>query len=347
MSRFTAFRRPLAAFAGASLFAVAVGAVVCALSGVAAGVWGRNLAAWVVGALAAAALSRWAGERTLRAILLVTPLGLAAPMLGEGQQGVHRWLELGPLYVNAAMLMLPAFVVALAVVAGDAAGWWIAAMLTLVVLVVQPDASQATAFAVALWVILPRMRTPSARSRWAIALLALLLAAMSWTRPDPLAPVPEVEEVVRLAAMLSPLLAAVAILPLVVFAATPVLATRGSSTDGVRWAGRALSVLFLAWSAAPALGAFPTPLVGAAKPEAVAQRTAMSSIAICDSPSWRWASRPGRGRTMPTATAIMAAVAIKAFVILAWVPRPGLLFLSKAKVNPGQMNGRQTPRSRR
>jgi hypothetical protein len=250
----SAFRRPLPAFAATSLLAVAIGAVVCAQSGVPAGLWGRNLGAWLVGGLAAAALSRAAGPRTLVAVLVLAPLGVAASMLGEGQQGVHRWLDLGPLSMNAAMLLLPVFVVALA--AQRAAWAWIAALLILAILVLQPDASQATAFALALCVAALSLRRPSAR--WATALVALSLAALSWTRPDPLAPVPEVEQIIQLAATLSPALAALAILSLAAVAATPVLTTPAT----VRQAGGALSALFLAWIVAPALGAFPVPLVG-------------------------------------------------------------------------------------
>ncbi|MET0272209.1 MAG: hypothetical protein ABW360_04405 [Phenylobacterium sp.] len=249
MSPITPLRRPIPAFAAASLFAVGVGAVVCAQSGVPAGVWGRNLAAWLVGGLAAAALARWAGDRAVRAVVLLTPLGLAAPMLAEGQQGVHRWLDLGPLHMNAAMVLLPAFVVALAV--ERAAWWWIPALLSVGVLVLQPDASQATALA--LCVAFLGLRTP--RVGWLVAMGALALAALAWTRPDPLAPVAEVEEAIQLAAALSPWLAGLAVLSLVAFAATPALTTRA-------WTGYALSALFLAWSVAPALGAFPVPLVG-------------------------------------------------------------------------------------
>lgn len=262
MSRLTAFARPFPAFAAASFPAVGVGAVVCAHSGVPAVVWGRNLGAFVVGGLAAAALTRWAGPRTLRAFAVLTPLGVAATMLGEGQQGVHRWLALGPIHVNAAMLLTPALVVALAVLTEAGARWWLAALVTLSVLVLQPDASQATGFTLALGVVAVGLPTLSARFRWGLAVVAVSLAALSWTRPDPLAPVPEVEEVIGLAARLSPLVAALCVLFLAAAVPAPMFGTRRSPEEPVRRAGRALSALLLVWSWAPALGAFPVPLVG-------------------------------------------------------------------------------------
>src|SRR4051812_37400414 len=98
----------------------------------------------------------------------------------------------------------------------------------------------------------PRRRPPPRRCcapRW-------------WTRPDPLAPVPEVEEVLKLAAQVSPGLAALAILSLGLAAAAPVLASGRRRPAAVRLAGWALAALLFFWNVAPALGAFPQPLVG-------------------------------------------------------------------------------------
>jgi len=262
MSWLAAAKRPLPAFAAASFPAVATGAVVCALSGVPAGLWGRNLAAWLVGGLAAGALGRWAGASTLRVVALLAPLAVAASLFAQGQAGVHRWLSMGPLSINAAMLLLPAFVVALVVLPQGSPWIWIPALLTVGVLVLQPDASQATALALALGVAALGARTQPTALRWGLAVAATALAALAWTRPDPLQPVAEVEGVIGLAGHLSPWLAALAILSLVAFAATPAMVTLRSPVEAVRWAGRALSVLLLAWCAAPALGAFPVPLVG-------------------------------------------------------------------------------------
>jgi hypothetical protein len=134
------------------------------------------------------------------------------------------------------------------------------ALLTLAALVVQPDASQASALALAMGVVLLGMRTLALPLRWGISIMALLLAALVWTRPDPLAPVAEVEEVIKLAAGLSPLIAIISVLSVAAVASTPVLTTRTS--HAVAWTGWALSALFVGWSVAPALGAFPVPLVG-------------------------------------------------------------------------------------
>jgi len=210
----------------------------------------------------AAGLARSAGAKTLLAFAVLTPIGLAAPMLAHGQQGVHRWLDIGALHMNAAMLLLPAGVVALAALIQRAPWPWIAAQLGLGALVLQPDGSQAVAFAAALCIVAFSMPERLRPVRLGIAFSAALLAAIALTRPDPLAPVPEVEGVLGLAARLSPSLAAVALLGLAAFAATPAWVAHRLPAKEVRTAGYALSGLFVIWSMAPAVGAFPVPLVG-------------------------------------------------------------------------------------
>lgn len=63
-------------------------------------------------------------------------------------------------------------------------------------LYLQPDASQSTAFALAIGLQQP---------------LTLAIAALAWTRPDPLLPVPEVEGIIALAHSQSHLRSTIAI----------------------------------------------------------------------------------------------------------------------------------------
>jgi cell division protein FtsW (lipid II flippase) len=256
-----AFPRPLAGFSTASFVAVVLGAVVCAMSGVAAGLWARNLAAWGFGALAAVAVARWGGERFGRGLALAAPLGLCLTFLGPDLDGVHRWLVAGPVRFNSAMLLLPSLVVATAILAKRHRWWWTPAFGALALLTLQPDASQTSAMALAICVIAAGLRSRPWAERIAVAIAALLFAALSWTRPDPLQPVPEVEGVIRLAGSHSPVLAGLAVLSLIAFAAAPSLAIYDRRPErGL--AGVALTALLSGWVVAPALGAFPVPLIG-------------------------------------------------------------------------------------
>ena len=248
----------LVAFGVSSLIAVAVGAWVCARHGVPARLWGLNLAAWMVGAVAAVLIGGATAARRGWVVVYVTPFLLAASLAFPGRDGVHRWVSAGPLQVNIAMLILPMFVVALAATRSGQPGRWLAALACLLVLGLQPDASQATALGLALTVILGG--EPVA-ARWRLASLAAIwgFVAWAWVRPDPLEPVPPVEEIFRLAAGQSTLLSVLGGLALAMSCLAPL---SGAGSPAGKMAGRALAVLLLGAAVGPALGHFPTPLVG-------------------------------------------------------------------------------------
>jgi len=189
---------------------------------------------------------------------MATPLGLALTLVSVGLEGVHRWTHLGSLRINMAEVLLPLAVVALAGLGRDHRWPWLAAAVTLGLLVAQPDASQATALAGAMAVMLVAGRL-GRRVQWGLVALAGVAVVAAWSRPDPLQPVPEVEQILSLAWTLSPLAAAGAAGLLLGAALTPWLARtqRAAAASG-------LGVYFLLSAVTPALGAFPVPLIGMA-----------------------------------------------------------------------------------
>lgn len=260
-STFRAGRWPLlAGFGVVSFAAVTLGIVVCASAGVPAGSWLRNGAAWLAGCLAAVAVASWMRPSATSLWLAAAPLGLLATLASADQDGVRRWVDLGPLHINVAMLLTPAAVAALATIGSDRPWPWLAAFAALVALVLEPDASQAAALGAPMALIAMRSAFPMT-TRAALAGGAGLLGVLAAFRPDPLRPVPEVEGMVGLAYEISPGLVVLAVLLLATFAAVPALLTH-SGGGRFRLAGRSLSLCFLIWVLAPALGAFPVPLVG-------------------------------------------------------------------------------------
>jgi cell division protein FtsW (lipid II flippase) len=252
--------RFLAPFALLSLGTVLTGCAVASASGVSAGSWGRNLVAWLVGALVAALFAIQRSNGFLRGLLVAAPVGLAATLLNPGQEGVHRWIDVGPVHANLAAILLPGGIVALAALAVRERWTWLVAALVGVLLVLQPDASQAAAFGAGVVVILMRLPVPrGARAAGIAAVLALVAAA--WLRPDPLEPVAEVEGIIGLAARWSPLAALLAVALLAGVVLSPLLAGRGE--DGPpRTASIALAAYFALSALAPLVGAFPVPLAG-------------------------------------------------------------------------------------
>lgn len=247
-------------FAMASAAAVGSGAAVLALAGAGLGTWIRNAVAWLAGLLLALMVSRIGRPATAApAMLAIAAAGIAATLAAADVDGVRRWVDAGPLHINMAALLLPGAVVALAR-AGlfSILGTAFAAAIALL-LIVQPDASQATAFAVAVLILAARQHASTSRKA-ATAAFAVFAALAAWLRPDPVQPVAEVELIFGLAADLSIMLAVVAALALAAACLCPLAALR--EEEPTRSAALALLGYFAAAAAAPALGAFPVPLVG-------------------------------------------------------------------------------------
>jgi len=245
--------RLISGFALASGLAVALGCAAAAGAGVPATIWIRNPLAWLAGTGLAMIVARRALRMSPGPWLILTISLLAATLAAPGIEGVHRWLMLGPIQANLAALLLPAAIVASASFALSP----LAAVAIMAVLVAQPDASQATAFAVAAILIV------RGRGGWGVVagVAVAALAIMAWLRPDPLSPVPEVEGIMALAWAMSPALALLGGAALVASAVLPaVLAGREGSRT--RTAAHALSAYLLLTMIAPAIGAFPVPLMG-------------------------------------------------------------------------------------
>jgi hypothetical protein len=214
-----------------------------------------------VGALLGAGLCAAGRSRfTLGAALLLAPAGLAATLLAEPVDGVHRWIDAGPLHVNVAALLLPPMIVA-AALAGIRSYLSLGAMgLAAILLGLQPDASQSSALAAAAVVLALRSEGPILhRTVIACAFAGAMLAA--WAQPDPLEPVAEVEGIFGLAWAAAPVLAGVAALALAAAAAAPLLARRGGGGEDED-AALALCAYFAVTALAPLAGAYPVPLVG-------------------------------------------------------------------------------------
>lgn len=256
--------RPLSlVYLAAPVPALVVGVLTMRLSGVPPSLWGQNVAAWVAGTALCLVLARprrsaarhgWADVAAV-----LTLVALAATLLAPGMDGVHRWLPLGPVRLHAAAVLLPVLVVALDTV-GRARGWWTSALVAaaaMLALFLQPDAAQATAFGAAA-VVLLAARAEGRAARLACLGVVAALAVLTWTRRDPLAPVPYVEEIVGLAASLGTAWAVAAVVSLLLLPLPFFVAGRGAA----RIVGMALGAYVAITAAAPFLGSFPVPVMG-------------------------------------------------------------------------------------
>lgn len=254
-------KRSIVIFGVASLIAIGAGCAAMAQSGVASSSWLRSVVAWIVGGAFAWLLGRY-GEprRASMGALLLTTAALIATLFARPVDGVHRWIDIGPLHINAAALLLPVLIVGLATVRIARPIGLVIALVTATILLLQPDASQLTAFAIAASVLFARS-TMASRWRVLAIVIAALLAICGWMRPDTLQPVAEVEKIFAMCVAVSPILAMIAGLALAAAALAP-LARSSPADNPTRDAALAMSAYFVTASIVPFFGWFPVPLVG-------------------------------------------------------------------------------------
>ncbi len=212
------------------------------------------------------------GARGLSSAIAKTPFPFALAILGiitftlfdRGLDGVHRWLQLGPVRLHAAALTTPILLFALArlwleqktvLVLGLVAA-------SLALHIMQPDAGQATALGAATMIlaIFPDKRHVA---RGTLVLVATAGIAGAWVRPDPLASVPMVEGIVAEAFVLHVALGLVACVALVLLPAMALRTAHQYRTNHFVWLfGTLLAAYFSVSIAVAAVGAFPVPVLG-------------------------------------------------------------------------------------
>lgn len=264
LSEHSAVRRPSRAPAFLALLtpvpALSVGAYVMSRSGVASSLWLQNLTLGAILAVLCVALGfapasrRKSSVTAGAAVAGIALLLLGATLAQAGVDGVRRWLPLGPLRLHVASVALPVLIIA---TANRRRLRRACAVIAAVILLIQPDAAQATAFAVAATVLFLSLR-PTSTSDWFTVAAVAACAVAVWFRYDPLAPVAHVEGVVVLAAEQGThwLMAAIIALALLPF---PFLALGHTERRPARLA---IASYFGAVCVAPLVGAYPVPLIG-------------------------------------------------------------------------------------
>jgi hypothetical protein len=238
----------------APLPALTIGLVVMSRAGVPAEIWLRNVAAALVGVLLVVAALRYRSPSSSRAL----PRWLFAPglallgvtLMAPGVAGVHRWVGLGPLDVHVGAVILPSLLVLLTDL--DWALTVPVAALTMTVLLLQPDAAQASSFAAGwgVWAGMKRGRTTAAPIT-----AAVILAGATWLRRDPLQPVAYVEGIVGVAASQGAILGMASLLALALLPIPFLLNPKHQ-------AGTALAVYTAGTIVAAWLGNYPVPVLG-------------------------------------------------------------------------------------
>lgn len=261
------FARTLAWLFAAPTAAVVVGIGVLHRHGLASARLALMAGALVVAMLVAVLIAR-AGRRRIEsaapALATFAITLLAFTFVGPGQDGVHRWLALGPVRVHASAIASPMVLAAALGLVAHGRGAWaaIAIAIAQAIHAVQPDAAQSTALGLGVIVGLARWPMPMRTRIVAIGMTAASVVP-AWCVADPLAPVAEVEGVVALAAELGRPMQIVAVVVLgLVPVSLAVVTSRGARAAIDRATCSGLVAYVVGIMVAPMFGDFPVPLLG-------------------------------------------------------------------------------------
>lgn len=250
--------------------ALFIGALVARAHGVSVKAFGTNLVAAVLGMALAAWLARRSWSQWVRwapgiaATILVL---LAATFLFPSLEGVHRWLSLGPVRLNASVVTLPWALLALWGLLHQVRPGLALGLVTVTQLLhgAQPDTGQALAFLLGVLVLFCGARFLSTGWKVAGCGLAAMGVALACAGADPLKAVPHVERIVHLAAARGApwLLAALVTLGLLLLPMLHGAVRLGALQSDTALLAFSLAAYFLGTLAVTGWGNYPVPVMGA------------------------------------------------------------------------------------
>jgi uncharacterized protein YuzE len=178
--------------------AIVVGAIAMHTNDVPPTIWGQNIVIFIVGMFVFSFIvskNKTADKRlTVPSIIYL----LIATFLHSGIDGVHRWVSLGRLQFYVASIFIPLLLIQL----WKWQNWWMTFSITIavaVLLFLQPDASQLSAFLIAMSVLLWD-KTSNNVLRLIMLSVATLFITLSWVFIDSLPPVAHAEDILYLVA---------------------------------------------------------------------------------------------------------------------------------------------------
>jgi cell division protein FtsW (lipid II flippase) len=122
-------------------------------------------------------------------------------LFSQGQEGVYRWIQLGPVGLNISMAIAPLVLYGVYCNLENRPTYSVLISILLTILhFLQPDAGQAVATALSIAVIFILSSKTQYFYRIGGILIPLIGAAVTWSRPDPLQPVPHVEQILNIMA---------------------------------------------------------------------------------------------------------------------------------------------------
>lgn len=242
---------------------IAIGVLAMYQNHVPFAIWGQNIGCLILMSVISFLLithkSNITGNRYNQLLLPAAICALVLPFANQGMEGVHRWISIGAVKLNVAMIVLPMILLELYKVLKirglTYAG--VSAFIILLVLFFQPDASQLTGFAIPVMIMLS-LNTRSKKIRFLITGVSVLFIVLSWIRLDHLPPVNYVERILVMVADMGWIWFVSGVISLAILPAPFLLLPPKNAVSVSRYIGCYYIVILLS----TLFGNFPVPLMG-------------------------------------------------------------------------------------
>ncbi|MBE6087343.1 MAG: cell division protein [Clostridium beijerinckii] len=242
---------------------VIIGVIVMYLHNVAVFTVGQNIFCLLIGGVISSFVvsrkEKMKGINTESVTIFVSVILLFLTLINSGMEGVHRWISLGPIKFYVASIVLPIVIIKLwgGLVNGKQRVTIITTIIVSLLLLIQPDASQLTAFIIPM-IILIWNNTRNNIIRFSIAGALLIMAVVSWVYLDALPPVSYVEEILSLAANTGIIWFVLGVISLVILPLPFIIFPPKNS----KLISRCIGIYFIIILISTQFGNFPIPLMG-------------------------------------------------------------------------------------
>lgn len=215
---------------------------------------------------------RWSDRRPNLVLQLsfISILLLLLCFFFPGPSEVHRWIVLGSININVSMIVLPIVLFCLHQLLHEKKILHGVVLFAAVATILgfQPDAGQASAFAIAALVIFFRNKMNS-KIRAAAVLISIVTVGLAWNRVDLLEPVEYVEDIFYLMASLGPVgfigmigISLLLFVPFVFMSLKRIETVRTLSITFIVYLSTALVITEFGHYPVPVMGAGASPVVG-------------------------------------------------------------------------------------
>ena len=225
-------------------------------------IWGQNIICLMIaGIISYLILSKAKVKETKynSITIIITVIFLLLTFVGPGFQGVSRWISIGPFNFYVASIVIPILIIELNKLS-QFSNWFILVLIILfisILLTLQPDASQSTAFIIPMIILLWR-KTNKNVLRISITALLSILIVYAWVFLDSLPPVAYVEKIISLVSNMGIFWFIIGIISFIILPVPFIL----FPPKGFKLLSTCIGVYFIIILISTQLGNFPVPLMG-------------------------------------------------------------------------------------